>query len=151
MDLKKPRRDAVNDAEFPDFLENSVRDYAAEKVAAGLWSQAESLGLARKACTQLTVGLIWIAVQDRAGKRIAYVYDVNVKPQHQRKGYATQAFLALEEEVRRLGLSGIALNVFGHNVGAQALYRKLGYRPITISLFKEVGATARDAKGPTAI
>lgn len=34
-----------------------------------------------------------------------------------------------------------ALHVFGHNVGAQALYAKLGFRPTNINLFKTVGKT----------
>jgi len=45
----------------------------------------------------------------------------------------------LEDEVRRLDLSGIALHVFGRNKGAQALYAKLGFQPTNISLFKPVG------------
>lgn len=46
-----------------------------------------------------------------------------------------------EDEVRKLGLFGIALHVFGHNNGAQALYAKLGYQPTNISLFKPIGLT----------
>ena len=52
--------------------------------------------------------------------------------------HAARAFLALEEEVRRRGLSGIALHVFGHNDGARALYDKLGFRPTNISMFKPI-------------
>ena len=42
----------------------------------------------------------------------------------------------------RLGLQGIALHVFGHNTGAQALYGKLGYVPTNINMFKAVPAGA---------
>ena len=75
----------------------------------------------------------------RADKRIAYVYDVNIAPEHQRKGYASRAFLALESVARNLGLAGVALHVFGHNVAAQAMYTKLGYLPTNINLYKPVG------------
>jgi ribosomal protein S18 acetylase RimI-like enzyme len=61
-----------------------------------------------------------------------------VLPERQREGHAFRAFLDLEAEVQRLGLSGIALHVFGHNTGAQALYAKLGFQPTNISLFKPV-------------
>jgi RimJ/RimL family protein N-acetyltransferase len=37
-----------------------------------------------------------------------------------------------------LGLSGIALHVFGHNHGAQALYAKLGFVATNINLFKSL-------------
>jgi len=79
---------------------------------------------------------LWFAVQTKFNARIAYVFDVSVRPERQREGHAYRAFLALEDEVRRRGLSGIALHVFGHNPGAQALYAKLGYRPTNINMYK---------------
>ena len=153
----------MTESEFAEFVRESIPEYAADKVSAGLWTHAESLELSRKsfhellpdglatpshylfsirdAADEVNVGMIWIAAQERAGKRVAYVYDVSVKPEHQRKGHATRAFVALEAEVRRLGLTGIALNVFGHNAGAQALYLKLGYQPTHINMFKATGQT----------
>ncbi len=56
--------------------------------------------------------------------------------------------------MRRLGLSGIALHVFGHNAAGRALYDQLGFRPTNISLFKPIAAEglsppmARDPGGP---
>ena len=84
--------------------------------------------------------MLGFAVKTRFDARIAYVFDVNVRPGRQREGHASAAFLALEDEVRKLGLAGIALHVFGHNLQAQGLYAKLGFRPTSISLFKPVGA-----------
>ena len=75
--------------------------------------------------------MLWFAVQERAGQKIAYVYDVMIHPDHQRKGLGTQAFHALEDRARALGLSGIALHVFGHNEEAHDLYLRLGFRPPT--------------------
>jgi ribosomal protein S18 acetylase RimI-like enzyme len=80
--------------------------------------------------------MLWFAVQERAGHKIAYVYDVMIHPDHQRKGHGTQAFRKLEEKARELGLSGIALHVFGHNPEAHDLYLRLGFRPTNISMFK---------------
>jgi ribosomal protein S18 acetylase RimI-like enzyme len=68
------------------------------------------------------------------------VFDVSISQERQREGHAFRAFLALEAEVQKLGLSGIALHVFGGNTSAQALYAKLGFQPTNISLFKSVGA-----------
>ena len=61
--------------------------------------------------------------------------------QHQRRGYATEAFAALEGEARSRGLAGIGLHVFGHNPGARALYEKLGYEATNINMFKRVART----------
>jgi ribosomal protein S18 acetylase RimI-like enzyme len=82
--------------------------------------------------------MLWFAVKKKFDARIAYVFDVSVRPERQREGHAMRALVALEEEVRRLGLSGIALHVFGHNAGARALYDRLGFQPTNISLFKPV-------------
>ena len=70
--------------------------------------------------------MLWFAVKKKFGADIAYVFDVSIRPERQREGHAARAFLALEEQVRRLGLTGIALHVFGHNDAARALYAKLG-------------------------
>lgn len=150
-------------AEFVDFVEATVPAYAADKVASGQWREDEAIassrreldellpqGLAtpghhlytlREAATGTAVGRLWIAEQARGGGKVAYVYDVAIFPAHQRKGHATRAFEALESEVRALGLEGIALHVFGHNRGAQALYEKLGYRPTNIHMFKGIAKT----------
>ena len=73
-----------------------------------------------------------------ARSRIAYICDVSIKAKFQRKGFATRALLALNDKARALGLSGIALHVFGHNAGAQALYLKLGYQTTNIDMYKPV-------------
>jgi len=64
---------------------------------------------------------------------------VMIDPAQQRKGHGTRAFLALEDKVRSLGLSGIALHVFGHNPDAHALYVRLGFQPTNISMYKPIG------------
>ena len=64
-----------------------------------------------------------------------------VMPEHRRQGHAYGALLALEHEARRLGLTGVALHVFGHNTTAQARYAKLGYSPTNINLFKSLGTS----------
>ncbi len=145
--------------EYAEWLEESIPAFAADKVASGQWPEEYSLELSRKENDDLlpqgletpdnhffsildsesaVVGMIWFAVQTKFNSRIAFVYDVSVRPNRQREGHAMGAFLELENEARRLGLSGIALHVFGHNAGARALYEKLMYQPTNISLFKSL-------------
>ena len=150
----------MSDDEFVAYAKASSRDYAKDKVRSGQWSAEESLRLARDsldsllpqglatpdhhllkirdAVSQVDVGTLWFAVQAQAGGKIAYVYDVLVAPPFQRRGYASLAFAALEEKVRALGMSTIALHVFGHNAGARALYGKLGYETTNISMSKHL-------------
>jgi ribosomal protein S18 acetylase RimI-like enzyme len=149
--------------EFSAYIADTVPAYAEDKAESGQWSKDSSLRLAqegfdellpqglatprnhlftlRDTDSQVSVGVLWFAVQQRAGENIAYVYDVAIYPKFQRLGYATEAFAALEAEAISSGLSGIALHVFGHNVAARALYDKLGYRPTNISMFKRIGRT----------
>lgn len=150
----------MTEAEYATWLAAAIPAYAADKVESGQWSAAAAPDLSKAEYQELLpqglatpdhhlytieddhaapVGVLWFAVQTLFDARIAYVYDVSVVPHRQREGHALQAFQALEEEVRRLGLAGIALHVFGHNKGARALYEKLGFEPTNISLFKAVG------------
>ncbi len=150
----------MTEDEYLVFLEKSIPDFAADKVASGQWPEAEALALSRKAYEELLpqgiatpnnhlftvrdpatgakLGVLWFGEQERGGKKIAYVYDIVIDAEHQRKGHASRAFVAMEDEVRRLGLAGIGLHVFGHNTGAQALYAKLGYQTTNINMFKAV-------------
>jgi ribosomal protein S18 acetylase RimI-like enzyme len=151
------------ESEYAAWRAEVVPAYASDKVASGQWSRAESLDLSRKEYDELLpqglatrdnflftivdvqsapVGVLWFALKTRFGTQIAYVFDISVKPERQREGHACRAFLALEDEARRLGLSGIALHVFAHNPGARALYEKLGFRPTNISLFKTLPTTS---------
>jgi ribosomal protein S18 acetylase RimI-like enzyme len=156
MTILVPMREAA----FSAYMASSISTYAHEKAVSGEWAEEGSLDLARDAFTKLLpsglatpgnhlfelredvdgppLGVLWFAERERAGHRIAYVYEVVVKPEHQRKGHAKRAFLALEGKARELGLSGIALHVFGHNPGARALYEALGYRATNINMFKPI-------------
>jgi ribosomal protein S18 acetylase RimI-like enzyme len=149
----------MTEPEYAAWLEVAIPEYASDKVASGQWPEEAALELARRDHQELlpqgratpgnyfftiadpqgtAVGVLWFAVKTRFSAGAAYVFDVRVRPERRREGHALRAFLALEDEVRKLGLSGIALHVFGHNEGAQALYAKLGYQPTNINLFKPV-------------
>jgi|GEM_PF-755446 len=93
------------------------------------------------------VGYLWFAVIVKHGLRSAYVYDLEVHPDQRRQGHAKRAFEALEGRVAALGLNSIGLHVFGHNPGAQSLYRQLGYQVTGINMLKTLGRS--DERTPT--
>jgi ribosomal protein S18 acetylase RimI-like enzyme len=154
----------MTEAEFAAFNERAPREYADEKVASGAWAPADALRLAQENFSQLLpggirtaghhflvvrdsgtneeVGVLWFAAKERAGRTVAYVYNIEINRDHRRKGHATRALLAMEGEVRALGLAGIELHVFGHNPGAHALYHRIGFRDTSIFMFKELAADA---------
>ena len=148
---------AMTSREYETWKAAAIASYAADKVASGQWAADESLHLSTKEHGELLpqglatpdnylftvlddnsrpVGVLWFAVRTKFNASVAYVYNIEIDPQHRRHGHAYRALLALEEEARRLGLAGVALHVFGHNTTAQALYAKLGYAPTNINLYK---------------
>ena len=155
----------MSEPAFAAYLAFAIPDFAKDKVESGQWAPADALELSRQGYAELLpkglatpdnflfsvrdglapddIGMLWFAAQQRGAQRVAFVYDVAIHPEHQRKGHASRAFAALEAEVQKCGLSGIALHVFGQNTGAQALYRKLGYLTTNINMFKQLaGANA---------
>jgi ribosomal protein S18 acetylase RimI-like enzyme len=154
---------AMSEPEYAAWLAQVVPFYAAGKAASGEWTQADALARSAQEYAQLlpqglatpdnylytivdaqaqAVGSLWFAAKTKFNARIAFVFDVGVLPHRQREGHAERALRALEDELRRLGLSGMALHVFGHDVAAQALYAKLGFQATNISLFKPIGAAS---------
>jgi len=155
----------MSETEFDTYLESSVGDYAQEHIKAGNWSSEKALQLAEQSYRKLLpdglatqnqhlfsiedktlgtkVGILWFAVQDREAGPRAFVYDVRIYEQFLRRGYGTQAFQALEEKVRKLGMTTITLHVFGHNQAAQAMYEKLGYTTVDLILSKTLNAEGK--------
>jgi ribosomal protein S18 acetylase RimI-like enzyme len=152
----------MSQTEYADWAERAIASYAADKVASGQWIEAQAVSLATREYAQLLpqglstpdhhlftltddegtcVGVLWFALTNKFNAPVAYLYNIEVNAEHRRQGHAHRALLALEDEARRLGLTGIALHVFGHNTGAQALYARLGYGPTNINLFKPLAAT----------
>lgn len=147
----------MSDEQYAAFITTSIAGYADDKVTSGQWAVDQSLELSRKVYEDLlpqgrqtadnylfsvlddqatAVGTLWIGMKEFAGKRAAYIYDIWVSPEYRRRGHATRALAAAEEEARKLGLCGIGLHVFGHNSEARALYEALGYRATNINMFK---------------
>jgi ribosomal protein S18 acetylase RimI-like enzyme len=148
----------MSEAGYTRFWRESIAGYAQEKVTAGQWlaetapdqSGAEFAGLLPQglatpdhhlfeiidAASGQAVGHLWFAIELRHGLRVAYVYDLAVHPEHQRRGHATRAFRAMEDRVRALNAWRIDLHVFGHNPGAQALYAALGYQVTSVTMAK---------------
>ena len=146
--------------EYAAWREESIPAYARDKVEAGQWNAAESLENARAEVDALlplgpatpghhlwairdaahadSIGCLWVGEQRLGPRRIAYVFDFSVKPGQRRQGHARRAFLALEDEVRALGIDTISLHVFGHNAAARALYEHLGYAPTSLTLAKSL-------------
>lgn len=147
-------------AEFDQYKQVSIPEYATEKVKSGDWSEAESLDISSHEfnrelpeglntsdhflCTlvtesnQLNVGILWYAIEQRADHKVAFIYDISIHPQHRRQGHATRALTALEAKTKAAGIKSIGLNVFGFNAQAYDLYKKFGFKPASIRMYKTI-------------
>jgi ribosomal protein S18 acetylase RimI-like enzyme len=150
----------MTQVEFKAFLNVIVPEYASEKVKAGNWSAEEALEKSRKAHSDLLpqgldspkqhlytiedgliqVGHLWLSVDPQTFGGAGYIHDLFVAVPYRRKGIAEKAMRLLENEARRLGVSSLALHVFGYNTAARSLYEKLGYQITNVNMLKDLNA-----------
>jgi len=80
------------------------------------------------------VGTLWLAERGE----YAWLFEIWLDPAERGRGVGRAAMLALEDEVRRRGLRGVELNVWGGNDVARSLYRSLGYGEQSVSMRKDL-------------
>jgi ribosomal protein S18 acetylase RimI-like enzyme len=87
-----------------------------------------------------TVGWVWVMLPGVGGRpEMAWLYNIDIDPDHQGKGYGRALMLAVEAELRRLGVATWGLNVFGGNTRAVGLYESLGFRVTSQQMAKTIG------------
>jgi ribosomal protein S18 acetylase RimI-like enzyme len=84
------------------------------------------------------VGRLWLAERPLGGRRVLFVYDVSIEPDHQGRGYGRATMTLAEEKARARGIGRIELNVFGGNDVARNLYRSLGYQETSVQMGKSL-------------
>jgi ribosomal protein S18 acetylase RimI-like enzyme len=82
------------------------------------------------------VGDLWVMVED--AKHRAFIYFIGTDAAYRGRGYGQQALEALEAQMRPLGVTQIALNVWGDNHVARRLYERVGYQPQAILMSKDI-------------
>ena len=103
---------------------------------AGHWIFAVELGSER-------VGRLWLAERTMDGRRVMFVYDLEVEERHRGGGFGRAAMLLAEAEARAKGIKRMELNVFGGNDAARGLYRSLGYVERAVSMGKDIEGKQR--------
>jgi ribosomal protein S18 acetylase RimI-like enzyme len=130
--------------DFEKFLEREIRGYAEEHVRNGNMPAEGSLERSRKEFERLLpdgihsehqylwslvdesdnqIGVLWVQVKD--GK--AFIFNFVIEEAYRGKGYGKQSLIALDEQLRAMDVESIGLQVFGDNLTAQELYKKMGY------------------------
>lgn len=138
------------------YLERGIREYAEDHVRNGNWSAEEALERSKKEFEQLLpegvnsqdqflfsivdetddnkTGLLWVQVKDQK----AFIYDFIIDESSRGKGYGKQALVALDEKLKSIEVQSVGLHVFGDNITAQELYKKMGYQITGIHMKKRL-------------
>ena len=139
--------------DFDRVIESEIRGYAADHVRNGNWPEEGSLERSRKEFKTLLpdgvhtpnqylwslldgeqkIGFIWVQVKDRK----AFIYDFLVEEEFRGKGYGKQALAAMDEKLQSMDVESVGLHVFGDNVTAQELYKKMGFEITGIHMQKK--------------
>jgi ribosomal protein S18 acetylase RimI-like enzyme len=141
--------------EFDVYRRRSIREYAAEHIRAGDWSPQQAEELAAQETDELLpdgvdtpemvllvgevagqmIGLVWVGM--RPAPRVGWwIFDIEVVPEHRRRGYGRLPLEAAEGEVRSRGKDSVGLSVFGGNMGARKMYESAGYEVTAIQMRK---------------
>jgi ribosomal protein S18 acetylase RimI-like enzyme len=154
LTLRKPSAEEYEEwsgAELKGYVDQIVASGSMSREAAeekGRRDTAESLpdGLAtpgqlifRLEADGQPVGWLWLALRDpRAEAGVGFIYDISVDEAFRGRGYGRAAMQLAEDEARRHDLHALALNVFGHNAIARALYSSLSYAETFVQMRKEL-------------
>ncbi|MEA2551135.1 MAG: hypothetical protein QOE25_904 [Actinomycetota bacterium] len=124
--------------ETGDYLALSKREFE-ELLPQGLDTAGHRLLFADDVVTQERVGWLWIAERaaDAEGT-VAWIYDIVVGEEFRRQGYGRALMKQAEKQARDMGLDRIALNVFGDNGAARALYESSGYHETARQMAKDL-------------
>ncbi|PPF23643.1 GNAT family N-acetyltransferase [Rathayibacter rathayi] len=85
------------------------------------------------------VGSLWLGPHPSGLDGVWYVWDVQIDAAQRGRGLGRAAMLLAEAHVRARGGSALALNVFGFNTPARALYESLGYETTALQMRKPLG------------
>ena len=142
-------------SEFDSWLERLVRTYAEERARAHGRSPRDATLEAKEETERLLpdgrrtsnhfffrildqedpVGWLWVGPQ--AGNDGAmWIYKIEIDEFSRSRGIGRLGMLAAEQFARSLGAHEVGLNVFGHNLGAIALYESLGYSTVAKQMRK---------------
>jgi ribosomal protein S18 acetylase RimI-like enzyme len=145
--------------EFGPFRTRLVREYAADHVRAGNWTEDEAEALAAEQTDALVpqgvdtpgqlllvaetadgevIGHVWIGLERRPGFPEAWIYSIEIAADRRGRGYGRALLAASELETARRGAKVLGLNVFGPNTVARKLYESAGYEVATLQMRKEL-------------
>ena len=145
----------IQQEDFDRMIDTEIRGYAEEHVRNGNWPAEGALERSKKEFDALLpdgirskdqylwslldedsnkIGVLWVQVKDQK----AFIYDFVINEAFRGKGYGKQALIAMDDKLKAMNVESIGLHVFGDNITAQELYKKMGYQITGIRMKKEI-------------
>jgi ribosomal protein S18 acetylase RimI-like enzyme len=158
--VKEIRLRPMTAAEFGAWRASAIPGYAAAHERTGGWSAERAKSRAERQTDRLlpagpetpgmlllsaetlegaVLGMVWIAL-DHPSAGFAWIYEIEIFPEHRGEGYGRALLGAAEQEIEKHGITDIGLNVFGTNVVARGLYDSSGYEVAAIQMRKRIAA-----------
>lgn len=147
---------AMNAYEFEHYMKSAVENYANELVKSGMHSKKDAMKESQKTFdyllpdgidtkdqflyhiineTDAIVGMIWYGIRPN---HEGFIYDFSILEPFRNQGLGTTTLELIEDEAKAKGLKKIGLHVFGHNVDAIRLYKRMGYDITSMNMSKEI-------------
>jgi RimJ/RimL family protein N-acetyltransferase len=144
----------IQQEDFERFLEREIGNYANDHVRNGNWPAEGALERSRKEFESLLpngihskdqflwsildaekrkIGVLWVQVKDQR----AFIYDFVIDETFRGKGFGKQALMAMDQKLKSMNVESVGLHVFGDNVKAQELYKKMGFEITGIHMQKK--------------
>ncbi|MCF3651705.1 GNAT family N-acetyltransferase [Synoicihabitans lomoniglobus] len=146
--------------QFAVWREHSIAAFAADKIAAGTWSadQAPALAVASfdeslpqgsdttghairrviNDATEELIGWFWVGPATHSAPGTAWLFDIEIVPEHRGQGHGRAVLKLAEDEARTLGFSTLGLHVFAHNPVARHLYEACDFQLTDLNYAKKL-------------
>jgi ribosomal protein S18 acetylase RimI-like enzyme len=141
--------------DFEVFIERGIRKYAEDHVRNGNWPAEGALEKSKKEFERYLpdglqskdqylwslldkegnkIGVLWVQVKDQK----AFIFNFVIDEEFRGKGFGKQALTAMDEKLKSMGAESVDLHVFGDNLTAQQLYKKMGFKIIGLNMRKDL-------------